>query len=205
MRGRASAVSVPTTAWYNGNIAFSSVQAGLSIPLPGGAQQSALRAAQTGIELAGSRQERSAQELRLLEQEALQQLERSRKALQTYQESILPSAAKAAAAAEWQWRQGSIRFAEWSMLQQQWLRAAAAALDHTAAINQAILQLHYLYSIFRPMKNQLNQTYIRRSLFRRRCWHRHLGVLYSSSLPLANPRPTSNPLLKLPRPTAFGA
>ena len=132
--------------WYNGNIAFSSVQAGLSIPLPGGAQQSALRAAQTGIELAGNRQERSARELRLLEQEALQQLARSRKALQTYQESILPSAAKAAAAAEWQWRQGSIRFAEWSMLQQQWLRAAAAALDHTAAINQAILQLHYLYS-----------------------------------------------------------
>jgi cobalt-zinc-cadmium resistance protein CzcA len=132
--------------WYNGNIAFSSVQAGLSIPLPGGAQQGALRAAQTGIELAGNRQERSARELRLLEQEALQQLARSRKALQTYQESILPSAAKAAAAAEWQWRQGSIRFAEWSMLQQQWLRAAAAALDHTAAINQAILQLHYLYS-----------------------------------------------------------
>jgi hypothetical protein len=42
-------------------------------------------------------------------------------------------------------RQGSIRFAEWLMLQQQWMRAAAAALDHTAAMNQAILQLHYLY------------------------------------------------------------
>ena len=136
--------------FYDRSIAFSSVQAGISIPLPGGAQQAAARSAGIGVALAGTRFEQTAFELRQMHAQALLNYQMQEQALNTYRNVVIPASEKAALAAELQWKNGGIRFAEWSMLRQQWLRAASGMLDALAGRNLAALQLQYLYQSYNP-------------------------------------------------------
>jgi cobalt-zinc-cadmium resistance protein CzcA len=129
---------------YAGSYRFSSAQLGIGIALLGSARSSGIRAAGTMLNMEQMRLQRQQQELRAAGLQALRTYQNVLSKLNNYQNVLIPSANKALAAAQTQWRAGAINFLEWLMLYRQFNEVQTEYLNQVKEYNRINLQIQYL-------------------------------------------------------------
>jgi len=130
--------------FYAGSYRFSSAQLGIGISLLGSARSSEVRAAGTLLSIEQARQLRQQQELRAARLQAISNYQNALSNLNNYRNLLIPSAKKALAAAQTQWRAGSINFLEWLMLYRQFNEVQTEYLNQVKEYNRVNLQIQYL-------------------------------------------------------------
>jgi len=131
-------------SFYNGSYRFGSAQLGIGVPLFGSAKTAGVRAAGTMLALEQARLNRQEQELRAAGIQAFNNHLSALSSLNNYRKLLIPSADKALAAAQTQWRAGSINFLEWMMLYRQFNEVHHEYFKQVKAYNHTVLHIQYL-------------------------------------------------------------
>jgi len=125
---------------------FSSVQAGIGIPIFSKAQKSRIGVSKINEDIALTALEREKQSLNTHYLDALTRLKKSIADVSYFEETGLKNAETIKKTLSLQLSKGEINYLEWTILSQQALRVESDYLDTVKNLNEIIIQLEYLQS-----------------------------------------------------------
>jgi len=130
----------------NDNRRYSSVQAGIGIPIFSKAQKARIAAAKINEDIALSALERGKQSLKKQYMDALAHFKKCKADVSYFEEIGLKNAAAIKLTLGRQLSKGEINYLEWTILNQQALSVESDYLDAVKTLNETIIQIEYLQS-----------------------------------------------------------
>ncbi|WP_410220563.1 CusA/CzcA family heavy metal efflux RND transporter [Pedobacter sp.] len=123
---------------------FQSFQAGLSLPLFGGAQKARVRSAQTQLDLSKTETELTHKALKTLWKTTAEQYLKHLQIVNDFEQKGLKSANEMSSLLDRRLRNGEINYIEWTLLNTEAINVKIAYLEAVEQLNKSTLELNYL-------------------------------------------------------------
>jgi cobalt-zinc-cadmium resistance protein CzcA len=131
-----------TDKYFSGDHRFSSVQAGIGIPIFSSAQKSRINAAKINQQLVENNYQVGLQMLNNKYQEALGEYQKYLRAVDYYESSALPNTTVIANTANIQFSGGDINYLEWALLINQVITIRSEYIEAVRNLNTSVIQLN---------------------------------------------------------------
>lgn len=136
----------PDNNYYDGNNRFSSIQAGLGIPIFAGSQSARIKASKIGESIAENEYEMQVQILQLRYQELMSTHKSNTGITQYFEDSGLKNASRIKETATKQFSNGEINFLDFVIVVNQAIGIQSNYLEAVRALNQTSIELNFITS-----------------------------------------------------------
>jgi cobalt-zinc-cadmium resistance protein CzcA len=129
---------------YGTSTRFTSVQAGLGVPLFFGSQKAKINASKTNVLIAENEYQQKAQQLGNEQKKALIQYKNELDLVNYFEQTQLPNAKKISETCLLKLTKGEINYLEWVMLNNQAIQIQSNYIDALNTLNETIIQINFL-------------------------------------------------------------
>lgn len=137
-------MSIADGVTYTQRDRFQSFQAGLSLPLFGGAQKARIKSAQTQLDLSKTETELTHKALKSIWKTTTEQYLKHLQIVNDFEQKGLKGANEISSLLDKQLRNGEINYIEWTLLNTEAINVKMAYLEAVEQLNKSTLELNYL-------------------------------------------------------------